>query len=94
MDRPGRESVENERSAFALLEVLRFREAGKGTSVYKVSLASQSVIATLFFASLSGCRVAGLAIKRAALRHSASRMAPGFSGVYQVYDTRKKMKNI
>jgi len=28
-----RESVENERSAFALREVLRFREASKGTSV-------------------------------------------------------------
>jgi hypothetical protein len=71
-----------ERSAFALREVLRFREAGKGTLVYEVSAASQSVIATSFFASLFGCRVAGLAIKRGALQRSASRMAPGFSGIH------------
>ena len=71
-----------ERSAFALREVLRFREASKGTSVYEVPVASQSVIATPFFTSLFGCRVVGLALKRAALQHSASRMAPGFGGVY------------
>src|SRR5208283_6244738 len=94
MDRPGRESVENERSAFALREVLRFREASKGTSVYKVPLASQSAIATPFFASLFGCRVAGLAIKRAALQRSASRMAPGFGGVYQVYHTRRNKSHL
>jgi len=82
VDRPGRESVENERSAFALREVLRLREAGKGTSDNEVPLASQSVNAKSFFASLFGCRVAGLAIKRTALRRSASRMAPGFSGIH------------
>jgi len=71
-----------QRSAFALREVLRFRGAGKGTSVYEAPVASQSVIATPFFTSLFGCRVAGLALERAALQHSANRLAPGFGGVY------------
>src|SRR5208283_4523854 len=68
-----------ERSAFALREALQF---------YELPVASQSVIATAFLLHFLGCRVAGLAIKRAALQRSTSRMAPGFSGVYLVYHTR------